>query len=75
MHAARTNNRSQDTEKQNNGSDCGRFAIAVAFELCAGNNTMTILWPQEQMREHLKSALENRNLRPFSRKGNVSAAS
>ena len=59
----------KDTEKQANGSDCGLFAIAVAFELCAGNNPTTILWQQDQMREHLKRCFREQKLTPFPKKG------
>ena len=62
----------KDTEKQPMGVT-GLFAIAVAFELCVGNNPTTILWQEEQMREHLKRCFREQNVTPFPR--NVSAPS
>ena len=42
-----------DIQKQVVGSDCGRFAIAVATSLCCGVLPQECFWYQSRMRKHL----------------------
>lgn len=45
--------------------DCGLFAIAMAYDLCAGINPVTRKYVQGEMRSHLHSCINNRQLKPF----------
>ena len=42
-----------DVAKQENGSDCGIYAIANAYELCRSKDPSKIEWCVDQMRGHL----------------------
>ena len=50
---------------QEGGSDCGLFAIAMAYDLCAGIDPITREYVQSEMRRHLHSCLNNKQLKPF----------
>ena len=52
-----------DADLQINGTDCGLHALAMAYELCAGNNPTGVTWEHEQLRPHLESCLERINFR------------
>ena len=54
---------------QINDTDCGLHALAMAYELCAGNDPTGITWEHEQLRPHLKRCLEREEIDPFPRKG------
>ena len=42
---------------QNGNVDCGIFAIAYAIDIAAGNNPATIVYDQNEMRQHLLDCL------------------
>jgi len=50
---------------QEGGSDCGLFAIAMAYDLCAGVDPVSRKYQQEQMRSHLHSCISSKQLKPF----------
>ena len=50
---------------QEGGSDCGLFAIAMAYDLCAGVDPVTRMYVQSEMRSHLHSCINNKRLKPF----------
>ena len=47
-------------QKQQNGCDCGLFALAYATALCSG-----LLFKQSVMRAHLLECLEEEDMKPF----------
>lgn len=51
--------------RQEGGSDCGLFAIAMAYDLCAGVDPVTKEYVQSEMRSHLHSCFNNKLLKPF----------
>lgn len=59
-----------DVQKQNNGSDCGLFAIAAATALCEGKSPQRYHWKIEEMRGHLADCIQIGQLSifPFSSK-------
>ncbi len=50
---------------QTGGRDCGLFAIAMAFDLCAGIDPINKEYVQSEMRNHLHSCFSNKLLQPF----------
>ena len=52
---------------QEGGSDCGLFAIAMAYDLCAGVDPVSRKYQQEQIRSHLHSCISSKQLKPFPR--------
>ncbi len=50
---------------QAGGSVCGLFAIAMAFDLCAGVDPVNKEYVQREMRSHLHSCFNNKLLKPF----------
>ena len=50
---------------QEGSSDCGLFAIAMAYDLCAGVDPATRQYVQSEMRNHLHSCINNKQLKPF----------
>ena len=54
-----------DVGRQSNGSDCGVLSIAIAYDLCAGNNPSTVVYEHELIRQHLKLCLERCSLTRF----------
>ena len=55
-------------EQQQNGSDCGLYAIATALELCAGNDPTKASWYSEEMRPHLEACLSKQKITTFPKK-------
>ncbi len=53
---------------QRGGSDCGLFAIANATAICNGTDPAYLHFKQDEMRKHLKTALEKKSLPPFPSK-------
>ena len=51
--------------KQRGSVDCGLFAIAIAYELCRGNDPSNVVFQQEEMRRHLYNCFEQRHLTSF----------
>ncbi len=47
-----------DVGRQSNGSDCGVLAIAIAYDLCAGNDPLTVVYEHKSTRQHLKESLK-----------------
>ena len=52
-------------QKQQNGCDCGLFALAYATALCLGQNPQSLLFKQSVMRAHLLKCLEEEDMKPF----------
>ena len=55
-------------QTQDNGSDCGLFAIAFAFELCKGDHEALAQgrkFDTEKMRQHLVDCFENDEMQSF----------
>ena len=55
-------------QKQNNGTDCGLFAVAFAFELCACGRIENIegaIFDCSKMRRHLKDCFKNKVVKTF----------
>ena len=52
-----------DVQKQNNGSDCGVLAIAIAYDLCAGHDPGQVRY--NTVRPHLMTCLENASFNRF----------
>jgi len=55
-------------EQQQNGSDCGLYAIATALELCAGNDPIKASWHSEEMQPHLEACLSKQKITTFPKK-------
>ena len=45
--------------------DCGLFSVAMAYDLCCGVDPSTKLYVQDQMRSHLHSCFNNKQMKPF----------
>ena len=45
--------------------DCGLFSVAMAYDLCSGVDPSTKLYVQDQMRNHLHSCFNNKQMKPF----------
>ncbi|XP_062501518.1 uncharacterized protein LOC134178647 [Corticium candelabrum] len=54
-------------QQQKGPSDCGLFAVALAFDIAAGVDPQNINYIQAEMREHLLSCLCKGNITPFPR--------
>ena len=52
--------------RQEGGSDCGLYAIAMAYDLCAGVDPVSKKYVQNEMRSHLHSCINAKQLKPFS---------
>ena len=63
-----------DIRPQTNGSDCGLYAIANAFELCAKHDPATCNWMDKCMRPHLLKCLENEAITQFPHEARSNAA-
>ena len=50
---------------QEGGNDCGCFAIAMAYDLCAGVDPFARKYVQSEMRSHLYSCFNNKQLTSF----------
>ena len=48
-----------DVGPQSNGHDCGVLAIAIAYDLCAGNNPLTVVYEHKTIRQHLLEGLRD----------------
>lgn len=48
-----------DVQKQDNGSDCGVLAIAMAYDLCAGYDPGQVHYNTNRIRPHLMACLED----------------
>ena len=55
----------ENVQKQNNGSDCGCFAIAFATSLCSGKEPSTEVYNQKEMRTHLVKSIDEQELATF----------
>lgn len=55
-----------NVECQEGGSDCGLYAIAMAYDLCAGVDPVFKKYVQREMRDHLHYCFSTRQLKPFS---------
>ena len=53
--------------KQVNLSDCGVLSIAIAYEICTGQDPSTVIFNHRQIRQHLATCLETYKLSPFPR--------
>ena len=53
------------SQQQNNGFDCGVFAIANATALALGKNPVGLLFDMTKSREHLVKCLKNRKMEHF----------
>jgi len=54
-----------DVQWQSGASDCGLFALAFATSLCTGQDPVTTLYDQAQMRSHLLFCLGGQKIVPF----------
>lgn len=54
-----------NVHQQEEYDDCGLFALAYAFDLCAGNDPFEAMYNQNLMRSHLLSCFENGKMKPF----------
>ena len=55
-----------DTQRQNNGTDCGMFAIAHMFEFCLKENICpNVIFDTTKMRKHLVSCFETGSIIEF----------
>ena len=52
--------------RQEGGSDCGLYAIAMAYDLCAGVDPVSKNYVQNELRSHLHSCINAKQLKPFS---------
>ena len=50
---------------QEGGSDCGLYAIAMAYDLCAGLDPVSKKYVQSEMRSHLHNCVGTKQLKPF----------
>ena len=46
-------------------ADCGLFSVAMAYDLCCNVDPSTKLYVQDQMRSHLHSCFNNKQMKPF----------
>ena len=58
-----------DIPRQENGSDCGVYALANATELAFGGNPQLCIWEVAKMRGHIISCLEKGYMTPFPKQG------
>ena len=54
-----------NTDKQENGHDCGLYAIAYATSLCNGDDATSVHYNSQKMREHLVQCLQTRQMLNF----------
>jgi len=60
--------RFERVQQQKNGTSCGRFAIAFAFDLALGSNPRGAAYDVGRMGGHLLAALEGSQVTPFPRR-------
>lgn len=48
-----------DVNLQTNSYDCGPLCIAVAYDLCSGNNPLEVVYDETKLRKHLETSLVN----------------
>ena len=61
--------RSMRTQRQQGGSDCGLFAIAIATDLCFGIQPGLTAYSQSKMRQHLVVCFVKGKMEPFPKMG------
>ena len=54
-----------DVGRQKNTWDCGVLAVAIAYDLCAGNDPSTIDYDHTAIRQHLVTCLRNCSISQF----------
>ena len=54
-----------NVQRQDNYSDCGLFALAMAYDLCSNIDPSKSGHVQARMREHMCDCYENENISPF----------
>lgn len=54
-----------NVQYQDGSSDCGLFAVAMAFDLCNGIDPFLKNYDQSKMREHLRLCFEKKNVVSF----------
>ena len=54
-----------DVGRQSNRYDCGVLAIAVAYDLCAGNDPLTMVYEHRTIRQHLMECLKKCTISRF----------
>ena len=54
-----------DVAEQQNGKDCGVYAIANALDTCRRNDPSVCNWKDTQMRKHLLRCLDDEELISF----------
>ena len=52
-------------QKQEDGYNCGVFAVAYAADISAGASPMESYYDVQRMRPHLMECFVNKNLSPF----------
>ena len=57
--------RVMNIERQRSGHACGLYAIAVAVDLCLGNDPCSSLYDEENMRNHLELCFRKRAIAQF----------
>ena len=58
-----------NTQRQCNGSDCGVFAIANAYELCCGFDPCKAKFDHKPFRQHLAKCMETQHMSRFPLSG------
>ena len=61
-------------QRQQGGSDCGLFAIAVCVEFLYGRQPSECHWDQSKMRSHLVGCMEKGRITPFPKKSGGSSS-
>ena len=59
------------SDRQQNGNDCGLFALAFCTALCEGKDPQGLQFDQKAMRHHLLMCLAQGHMKPFPSKGTV----
>ena len=54
-----------DVGRQTNSSDCGVLSVAIAYDLCSGDDPATVVYDHSRIREHLKTSLKSCSLSRF----------
>lgn len=60
--------------RQENGNDCGCFAVAYVETLCQGQDPAIVQFKQSEMRAHLLQCLKTGELTPFPATSRLSSA-
>ena len=58
-----------NVDRQNNGADCGVFALAFATELAYKKDPSVCIWDVDDMRKHIIKSVENGCVLPFPKQG------